>query len=831
MRSVTKSKTVKKQSGLKPDAILEIDYLKMFPQVEKFILEPGFDIYQHMKHNIKNNSSNCEIHDSTLTFYCMSCRRSICDVCKETFHNAHVVVNKLDVSSDLKFINALFKRLEDNILTTNNLVQPEQLIAAYKNKAENEFESIQKRLNELKEKRLKEIETMFGGNTGDSKMLMNIVSKTKKSMVTYYQKYQEFLDNKNVNDDDNFIFLHLYDLINDCISKNIEYNTLIEKIKTFYLEYQKNNDSKYDNIIKEIDLCLASQKRNDINNANLKVLEAQDGNFEKKDEFKQKLIFQFEKLNEDLYLGMRNKINLYENHYEQFKTFVYESFKKGGSLAEIDRIVKTFEEKLAKKVNYSGAAGMKLSYSSRKSGILRKSRESSPTDSKNKNILLFERNTISTTNGLVSVNELEEQKSLKSFKNNKEDKDSNIDEDDIKDNNEEKEEIIVNIKENQNKTKKEYSKLDKMFRPKPNNTKKEKEEQKIDTTRKLADKYVNSSKDNTKEKEKRVNQKLIDNLKEIEQQNELIKKRDDVNIKIPLIRKYFSYSTLEFVQKSLSTHHIRQSSGALFEHINNINSNDSNFKIIEGSNEIMIYSRKKRTMIKKKIFIDKQKFGTSIFHHGCKYIIVNGKAYISGGKSVDSKKSLFWCYNFNDNKLSKLQDSKFPHSYHSITYHENLRSIILFGGEDSGKCEMYDIYLNIWNELPDLNIPRAKINLYIDRLGVYVYAIFGIKGNIGKGEFSDVIEVLDLIDSSKGWARIDYKNKSLVDMRKGDIKVFELSGDKILLYGAVENRDTIHCHVVFDLRNFDIYKIDDKDLEYLKVRLSLPVEILVQSDK
>ena len=52
-----------------------------------------------------------------------------------------------------------------------------------------------------------------------------------------------------------------------------------------------------------------------------------------------------------------------------------------------------------------------------------------------------------------------------------------------------------------------------------------------------------------------------------------------------------------------------------------------------------------------------------------------------------------------------------------------------------------------------------------------------------------------------------------------------------LLYGAVENRDTIHCHVVFDLRNFDIYKIEDKDLEYLKVRLSLPVEILVQSDK
>lgn len=852
MRSTSIRQTVKK-TRIEEGPILEvIDPLKIYPHIETLTTDVNFDIYQHMKYNLKNSGSICEIHDSTLNMYCLNCKRSICEVCMESTHSNHSYLKKTDINPEIMFIRGIFHSLECNISKTEELVQTDKLIKAYKARAEEEFNEISMKLNELKSKRMREIENMFGGNTGDSKNLIKNVDKTKKCLINYIQTWTDFIDSKN-NDDDNFIFLHLYDVFNECIQKNKEYNAVIEKIKTHYLQFQKSSEAKYSNILKEIEICLAQQKRNDINNSNLLILEAEDGNFPKKEEFKQKLGVQFEKLNEDLFSDIRNKVGKFEQHYEQFKVFVFESFKKGGSLAEIDRIVKAFEEKSSKKIQYNGAAGLKLSYSSKsrtRSAHSKKSRESSPSESKTKaNAFTYAND--KKENKLNSVDESEEKQKIFGSPN----KGGSSSEEDTNRNLKllvpEKEDIIVNIKNNLEKSRasRGISSLEKMFRPKPNLLHK-REEFKYDKRRvtersertetSLVNHSVSAKQHNAlspgntkKEEHGKLNHKLLENIKELEMQNELIKRKEDISIKIPLIRKYYAYSTLEFVQKNFNLSSKGFSSGLLFDNQNSQGNGSGEImvKVIEGTNEVMIYSRNKRKIKRKKVNIEKLRFGTSIFPLGCRSITYNGKVYISGGKDLKGDKSLFWCYNIKEDKLSKLSDSKFPHSYHAIVFHENLRSILLIGGEQSSKCELYDIYMNIWSQLPDLLYPRAKVNLYIDKLGAYVYTIFGITGNLCKCEFSDVIEVLDLVDTSKGWAKIEYKNRSSVDLRKSDLKVFDLTGDKILLYGAIENRDYHHCHVVFDLKSFDMYRINEVDLESIKVKLAMPVELLIKSEK
>ena len=64
-----------------------------------------------------------------------------------------------------------------------------------------------------------------------------------------------------------------------------------------------------------------------------------------------------------------------------------------------------------------------------------------------------------------------------------------------------------------------------------------------------------------------------------------------------------------------------------------------------------------------------------------------------------------------------------PHSYHSIEYLENYDCFIIVGGKDNNVCEIFDLFTNKWNKLPDLCSPRANTNLYFDSFSRNVFRI------------------------------------------------------------------------------------------------------------
>jgi hypothetical protein len=178
---------------------------------ELFHIEKNFDLYGHLKANVKCTIGLCEIHDSVYSHYCFQCKRAICEVCKASFHSNHNLINKTLVSMNDASLNSIFYELEKIIKDTESFSKPEKIIREAKAKIENEFNELFNKLEELKSLRLLQVDNTYATDAESQHLLRNI-SNSKQEYREFFNKYKEFLTNSNVLDDDSFIFLQLYDL-------------------------------------------------------------------------------------------------------------------------------------------------------------------------------------------------------------------------------------------------------------------------------------------------------------------------------------------------------------------------------------------------------------------------------------------------------------------------------------------------------------------------------------------------------------------------------------------------------------------------------------------
>ena len=90
---------------------------------------PDFDLYFHLKSNIKGQALLCEIHESSLVTYCLTCRKSICEICRETFHGSHVFIEKNEFLGNRKnLINIKFSNLEKKIKESEIFELPKKVL-------------------------------------------------------------------------------------------------------------------------------------------------------------------------------------------------------------------------------------------------------------------------------------------------------------------------------------------------------------------------------------------------------------------------------------------------------------------------------------------------------------------------------------------------------------------------------------------------------------------------------------------------------------------------------------------------------------------------------
>lgn len=884
----------------------------------EFVNDKLFDLYTHLKMNIKTSSPFCEIHESKYTHYCIGCKRSVCEVCKDSFHSTHSLQEKKAINFDSKKIDLIFKKLELLINTTRVFTEPDKMKKELVGKVNEEFDALELSLKELKKRKMKEIELVFGDN-GNAKHLMSNIKSTKNKVTQFYNDFNSFFFNEEVKDEDNALFLQAYDIFNIGIGVSKEYISIIDQIRNYYQNFEDGKNKKTEDINRAIQSALEEEKKNEIFNTNLLVIDNSESNsvdlrsVNENDGFKVKVVSNFEKLGEDLFKELKDKLDKTTEFINSFKVQTFNSFKRHGSLVDIEKIVKAYDEKTNKRTNFiKGKSNLKFSPSQAKAysitgalpsqaKILTQSQKLNTTtnssgsgsaDAKTANADGKANSSTSKSEEKDQVKEVrpksvgkdgkpskiyqvEEKKpdskllkdikstdipkvklahfgqttQKKNFKSLLEDvfnpgtdkggltaleeyteedvetvskhpnhDAENASQDDEKGSDESQDENLFGGDEgdesvqlvngfNNKKRDKIQVKLEKMFRPIM------KQEKKINKP-KQEKKQVNDE-----EKKYKVNNKLQEMIKENQRLCSMIKKHEDINLVINTIRRYYSYQALDFIRKNFYKVNKGYSSNLLFssnlkeEHVSN-----DNVRVFEGTNEVQIYDRDHRKLIKKAAPLDKKIHGSNVFLNGCRTYYHADKLYITGGRDANEDKNYFWLYSLKDNKLSKLPPMNKARSYHTITFHENLKSILAVGGENNKTCEMFDFFLNTWNELPELNVPRANISLHIDKIGTFAYAVGGVKGDIANGLNSDAIELLDLVDINQGWAKVEYRNKANVDLKFCHTGVYPLTDDKLLIYGGLESRNTKKCYVIFDLRSFDILSISPQALDCMKIQ-------------
>lgn len=855
---------------------------------ENFKLENDlmFDLYTNMKINIKCSSPNCEIHDSEFTHFCLQCKRPVCEICKESFHTNHPIQSKKYITFSVDNINNIFTQLENQLNSSRILVNSEDYKRELKDRISREFEEIEDLIQGLKRRKLSEIDTVFS-EVKSSKPLSKNVKDTKKEIIDYFNKFNEIFNSKDVKDEDHAIFLQTYDLYNSVSNTVNNYCGMINIIKEYYESYEKNSDCKYQGIRREIEKSLEEEKKAEIFTSNMSMFELLNTNnniiqsgssdlnvfkmqsneaikerLSPKDAFKKKVSTQFEKLNEDMFKDIKDKMTKTAEFIEIFKRTTFESFKKHGSLIDIEKAVKLFDEKTNKRTNFiKGKANLKFSPSQAKaysvSGVIPNGDISKISMNKSANnqdqtvevssgnkvrrdsfgkhmqapqSFLKDKNkengsakshetslspskdmkSFSEINNLESLKEEVETDSDNGCKEENKESESSLNETENDMDNESNEGDLINL-ENGFGTEKKLTlsekKLLKMFKPMKKKTK---------TVTKLRTERKN--KEGTEENKYKVNSKLQEIIKENQKLCTMIKRKEDINLSVTTLRRYYSYLFLEFVRKTF----FKTNQGCSLNLLEDSNQKDEliikdSIRVFEGTCDIQIYCRNKRKLIKNTITLEKKVHGISVFPSGARLFYTKDRVYITGGKDCNQEYKLFLMYSIKENRIYRLPDLVHARSYHTMVYHENLKNLLVFGGENNKTCEMFDFFLNTWNEIPDLNLPRANISIYIDKIGTFAYAFCGTTGSIANGHHCDAIELLDLVDMNQGWARVDYQNKANVDLKFSHTGVYPLTDDKLLIYGASDSRRMQKCFVIFNLRTFDVTKIDKELLENLRL--------------
>ena len=244
--------------------------------------------------------------------------------------------------------------------------------------------------------------------------------------------------------------------------------------------------------------------------------------------------------------------------------------------------------------------------------------------------------------------------------------------------------------------------------------------------------------------------------------------------------------------------------------------------IIPNNNPILLMkNNKKLNSVTKTINLTKEEHGYTLFPEGCRHILLGNNLYITGGTDMYGMPiNVVLLYNIQNNTISKINNLIDNHSYHTLDYIENYDCLILIGGENSSVCEIMDLDLKKWYKLPELNYPRANVNIYFNSINNELYALFGINGDISdkKIKYSDIVEVIEIDNISNGWSKIDYYKGSGFNLKNNYCMTLPFTSDKLLLYGAENLRTTNkYLFALFDMNKNECIKVDINELELIKL--------------
>ena len=754
------------------------------------------DALIHFEKNIKNYENNCQDPITESSYYCFTCKQSICNKCGLDYHKEHILIQRKNcLDYDKSFFNEISKVIEDSLLIEdkkNNI----------KNKISNSINELKNSLDNLKIIKFKEIDNIFIKLKMNLLELKNNFIKTKKNIEDYYSTNKDFFniyfeksnnnnidlnkgtasnidisynDNcKNINntndlilknkDIENTIFILNFDLMNLCDNQNLKIldciNNIKNKIKLHLDEIDKRTSLIQNNILHYLDIPLEIG------------------------------------ITEEFYKDINSRISKYSDYFNQFKEAVYEIIKKTSNIDKIKDLINILESK-----NNKGKKQIfEQDFFKNQNPNICKNNENIKIRQNSKNKKLKR----GISGDFKIIGRSSHKKAIKIDNDN-----NNISFNNLKAN---------LLKRDTSKNKKSSISPFKTLGNKSKNGKK---------IQKSISFYNPGDKNNYK----------CINTKEI-----ILNQR--------ILQKFFAYTFYSFYSKYYGLKKNKENSKKLNGKNNNKNTFDSKIsknesdlviktvsylanytqrynklkeqaKPLIGTNQIQLCDLITKKIIKKSVNLTKEEHGYILFPEGCRHILLKNNLFITGGTNMYGMPiNIVLLYNIQNNTISKINNLEDNHSYHTLEYIEKYDCIILIGGQNCSVCEIMDMDLKKWHKLPELNYPRANVNIFFNFITNDLFAIFGINGDITNKQmkYSDIIEVIEMDNISNGWAKVDYYKGSGFNLKNNYCMTLPFTKDKLLIYGAENMRsENKNLFALFDLNKNECIKVDKYTLEQIKI--------------
>jgi hypothetical protein len=679
----------------------------------------GFNLYKHVKENLRNKDKLCKDKLTKESYYCLDCKLSTCKKCPNfSSHKGHTLIPKyLYYDCDENIFKETFKDLDQLFKENPEILDNNKLKEDLKSKVRDTIDELITRLVDIKNKKLQELDALFESTDGCVQTLKEKEKNLKNDLRAYLEKQKDFYylqvqeekegekdkEDQNKNDDPNYDVLKNLQLDNNgrkagmIESNNDTYNS------TFLISYDLfKNASFLNNEIKNLinDIQANRDKYLTEYNMNLNQLN------EDTDRFSQPFngVFNYRYLTNEFYKMIYDKLKKYNEKIDAMRRYIYDMVNKDGNFDKID------------KDNRVAETGIKQRFD---------------------NILNYQ------------LTDKDDAPSVKT----------------------------KNTKGNNNN----LHRLSLYF-----------------NTGLMGAKFKSAAK----------------NANNKNAQEKIYEKPEDIKLDKEVLQKYFAYEAYNTIHNNFRYKKPKKENEIEEEFDEDLDV----AKPIPGTNEMQIYDRKTTTLTKRAVKFDKSKHKYTYFLNGCRSVLVKDMLYILGG--VDKEKNttkMAYVYYLKTNELKVMPEMLKPHAYHSVDFLDYYKSIIVLGGENSVSCELYDLNTGLWRALPDLNVPRAHCNLYLDKFAHAVYVFFGVIGDITeKHNYTDVIEVLELKRLALGWCKLDYNNRAEMDFKSGYNKILALSPEMILIYGATNMRDFVKKAAVYIVPKFEIVKIDNNIFREIK---------------
>ena len=705
----------------------------------------SINIYQHLRRNILDPKINCKETLSNEIYYCITCKQSTCEKCSLNKHKNHTILPKTVL---YEFTPNFFEEVQ-NVLKDSYKINDNK--ESYILLIENHANELHNKIEEIKNKKINEINDTFNNATQCIKDLENNVNEMKKSMVQFYKNNKGFFNVMKNNDSDNSIFLLYYELNFLGYKKNNELVKRIEKLKSDFVKYKEYFEIHKDKTIKMIEEFIG--------------LEKPEMNID------------------DLYWDVKFRIKTYDELIEKLKQNIYDLMKHSGNINDLKELVNILDSKNKKGIQYIF------------------------------NQEYFTKNQAKTNNNEINSNREKDPINLtpQTKANNK----------------------TIDFSKKRSRSKKVAS-LSKNLtgRKTPRtNLKTDREHKNVFTTKSKKSfspmggsqkSYLKTSVFSGKSSSDFINFQSAEATKSALHYLGIDSPKDitlDDNVK----KKFFTYSYIDLYNKLFSNQPRKSfdNNARVFADYNNRNNQLREYvKPLIGTNEIIIYDSVKDKSIKVKINLTKENHGYEKFPAGCRHLYIEGKLYICGGVDpIGEPINIALVYQPGNNIISRIDNMPNPHSYHSMEYLDNYDCFVVIGGENNKCVELFDVFTQKWSSLPELNTPRAIINIYFDEFTSELYALFGALGNYSekKNVYSEVIEVLELNDISSGWCKIDYYKGSSFNISQENVTTYPFTRTKLLIYGGKSSRENENLFGIYLIDKMELIKSDKDVIEKLKL--------------